>query len=597
MLINNNIEDKQIYFLSFVNSQRISMTIPLEDNEFICGSLESSNLTLKGDDIDECHFKLIKNSTGYSLENTSSHPIFIGDKEVTTITVLKKDIEIKVSDFIITYHEMTEQEDAALTNDEDEDEEKTRFMQVFSMDDIPDKGKLVGVSGSFAEKIIDFTKDKISVGKDDSNDICIKADGLSRAHAMIEINEKDITIIDFNSTNGSFINGKKISTDIAKPGSLIQFANAVFRYELTSMHPEGLEKEKKGIGSGLISIILILTVLVAGFFYYSKKQEKEFDQQKKQIAKLVEKVTNEKKPSLTEDLKIAVEALDNKQYEEALSIIESVLDKSPGNAKALLLQGKINKAKNRYDVQNRYELGKKYYQANEFEKSITYFSQIDADFEKYDEVRDILKKLNNIDIIDEALIQARSDFKDGSIDKTIESIEYILQQIPVHKEAKQLKTIVMKVKTLFDFISNRNEESKVDKIKKSLTEITFLISDKDNFFYKFASKKLASLSLGMDIKVETFYAEGIELFARGNYCQAKIMFRKASILDKNLLKVKLSLAEVDQKCVKLLGTYYTIASKMMTQDGVKAKTFWKKIVESGKKYNSYYDEAIKNLAE
>ena len=398
MLINKNIEDNKVYSLSVVNTDGINMIIPLEDEEIVCGNLASSNLTLEGNDIEEYHFKLVKKSEGYSIKNLSKHPILVADKEITTLTSLETDVAIKVSDFVITYHEMTAQEDAALKDaDEDGDEEKTRFMQVFSMDDLPDKGKLVGIAGSFTDQVIDFTKDKISVGKDESNDLCIKEDGLSRAHAMIEINEKEITLVDFNSTNGTFINGKKISTDTAKPGSLIQFANAIFRYELTNMHANELEGEKKGISISTISIILILliTILGAGFFYYSKKQEKEFYQQQKQIAKLAKKVENEQKPSSTEDIKVAAEALENKQYEEALSIIDSVLVKFPGDAKALLLKGKINKEKNRYDIQNRYELGMKYYKANEFETSMTYFSGIDADFEKYNEVRDILKKFKN----------------------------------------------------------------------------------------------------------------------------------------------------------------------------------------------------------
>lgn len=48
------------------------------------------------------------------------------------------------------------------------------------------------------------------IGRDASNDIVINDPHISSKHARLEIDEEDIFIIDLGSTNGTFVNGRRI---------------------------------------------------------------------------------------------------------------------------------------------------------------------------------------------------------------------------------------------------------------------------------------------------------------------------------------------------------------------------------------------------
>lgn len=83
-------------------------------------------------------------------------------------------------------------------------------------------------------KIFYFDQDRIVVGRG-KVDFILKDPDVSRMHAMIEIKEESKIIVkDMDSTNNTFVNGKKISTSEIKVGDIVQFGKTVclfFRVE------------------------------------------------------------------------------------------------------------------------------------------------------------------------------------------------------------------------------------------------------------------------------------------------------------------------------------------------------------------------------
>jgi pSer/pThr/pTyr-binding forkhead associated (FHA) protein len=52
---------------------------------------------------------------------------------------------------------------------------------------------------------------RLTIGRDESNDLVLKEEGISGFHAEIQLDENDIFLIDMDSTNGTCVNGKKIN--------------------------------------------------------------------------------------------------------------------------------------------------------------------------------------------------------------------------------------------------------------------------------------------------------------------------------------------------------------------------------------------------
>jgi len=95
----------------------------------------------------------------------------------------------------------------------------------------------------------------IKIGKDANNDVIISNSTVSRQHAIVTIaNNGNTTIRDLNSTNGTYVNGKRITGEnILKPGDKVQLGNHLATYEeLTT--PTRKEETKVNKPSGHIQL-------------------------------------------------------------------------------------------------------------------------------------------------------------------------------------------------------------------------------------------------------------------------------------------------------------------------------------------------------
>ena len=76
-------------------------------------------------------------------------------------------------------------------------------------------------------KIFYFDQDRIVVGRG-KVDFILNDPDVSRMHAMVEIKEKtQIIVKDMDSTNGTFVNGKKISSSDINVGDTVQFGKTM----------------------------------------------------------------------------------------------------------------------------------------------------------------------------------------------------------------------------------------------------------------------------------------------------------------------------------------------------------------------------------
>jgi hypothetical protein len=74
-------------------------------------------------------------------------------------------------------------------------------------------------------------KDKLTIGRTRNNDIHLKAQFISRRHALI-VTENDRTrIVDWGSRNGIAVNKQPVTEQVLRSGDIVTIGNADFRYE------------------------------------------------------------------------------------------------------------------------------------------------------------------------------------------------------------------------------------------------------------------------------------------------------------------------------------------------------------------------------
>jgi len=68
------------------------------------------------------------------------------------------------------------------------------------------------------------------IGREDSCQICVNDDSVSRRHARIEPLGDGFGVVDLHSTNGTYVNDARVTLQKLKDGDYLRIGNGIFRY-------------------------------------------------------------------------------------------------------------------------------------------------------------------------------------------------------------------------------------------------------------------------------------------------------------------------------------------------------------------------------
>lgn len=91
--------------------------------------------------------------------------------------------------------------------------------------------RLVGQSHEFAGKSFELMESVVSVGRTAGNGVHIPDNSVSSHHAELRLDGMDYAVKDLDSTNGTRINGEKITTGNLRRNDTVRFGNVEFLYE------------------------------------------------------------------------------------------------------------------------------------------------------------------------------------------------------------------------------------------------------------------------------------------------------------------------------------------------------------------------------
>jgi len=97
--------------------------------------------------------------------------------------------------------------------------------------------KLQVLSGSLAGQSYELKVEKTTIGRVEDNSFVIAEPSVSSHHCEILLVEKDVIVRDLNSTNGTFINGEKITESVLKPGQTLRLGQIDIRIDDGSPMP------------------------------------------------------------------------------------------------------------------------------------------------------------------------------------------------------------------------------------------------------------------------------------------------------------------------------------------------------------------------
>ncbi len=94
------------------------------------------------------------------------------------------------------------------------------------------KGKLLVTAGPNAGVEYYLTEENTTIGSVGGNSIVLPFNGVSKRHAGVKIDEMRFELTDFGSTNGTLVNGSKITKQFLRDGDVISIGEAEIRFSL-----------------------------------------------------------------------------------------------------------------------------------------------------------------------------------------------------------------------------------------------------------------------------------------------------------------------------------------------------------------------------
>src|SRR2546428_10589208 len=110
--------------------------------------------------------------------------------------------------------------------------------------------KLVLLSAGMTGRTHELKVDKTTIGRVEDNTFQISEPSVSSHHCEVLLRGSDIVVRDLNSTNGTYINGEKITESVLKPGQILRLGQIEMRLETDT--PAGGGPAKKPVDHTMV---------------------------------------------------------------------------------------------------------------------------------------------------------------------------------------------------------------------------------------------------------------------------------------------------------------------------------------------------------
>jgi len=92
--------------------------------------------------------------------------------------------------------------------------------------------KLVVLSAGMTGRTHELKVDKTTIGRVEDNTFQIAEPSVSSHHCELLLRGNEVVVKDLNSTNGTFINGEKVSESVLKAGQVLRLGQIEMRLEI-----------------------------------------------------------------------------------------------------------------------------------------------------------------------------------------------------------------------------------------------------------------------------------------------------------------------------------------------------------------------------
>jgi hypothetical protein len=119
---------------------------------------------------------------------------------------------------------------------------------------------LIGLTAPFAQKQFGLSPGRTTIGRKTDNDISLNESSVSSTHARIIHEKGQWRILNLLSTNGTFVNGRKVTEAVLQHGDKVRLGRAEFAFRCSD---KPLPDTKPSSSAGRSPVVLVAMLLLA----------------------------------------------------------------------------------------------------------------------------------------------------------------------------------------------------------------------------------------------------------------------------------------------------------------------------------------------
>lgn len=204
----------------------------LETGQYTIGGDNAADITIEDKGLADIHATLTVEGSDYSVSvSNEASLVSINGK------LVKDSKEVRSGDLLIASQVHMRLIDTVTAN-ASADDGKTRIRMALP------QFILRGVSGAYFGKTYPL-RGTTTIGRHSDCHICVNAEGVSRRHLQIDADATGLVIKDLESSNGTYVNGKKIDSQELQLGDEIRIDNIRFLVQTPGMGDPTLDANQK----------------------------------------------------------------------------------------------------------------------------------------------------------------------------------------------------------------------------------------------------------------------------------------------------------------------------------------------------------------
>ncbi|MFC1569558.1 FHA domain-containing protein [bacterium] len=209
----------------------------LENLPVLIGRKSNNQIVLDEKSVSRQHAQILMKDDQYFIQDSGS----TGGTKVNGEPVVEKDIHtgdcIEIGSFQLQFNSGIPEDERTIFDADDQTmlEDGTELDEDRTLFDEEPVAKLIVIQSDSLEGEFSLEEEETILGRDEDVDITIDEKRVSRQHCKISLTEDNYIITDLSSSNGTFVNGQRVTEKVLENEDQIQIGASRFSFSLETI--------------------------------------------------------------------------------------------------------------------------------------------------------------------------------------------------------------------------------------------------------------------------------------------------------------------------------------------------------------------------